>query len=781
MFGICCAPELFQKVMDTIVAGLDGVVVYLDDLLIFGRTQEEHDLRLKALMKRLEQYGVLLNLDKCVFSVNRLEFLGHELSAEGIKPIRSRVLALQQCREPANAAELRSFLGLVTYVGRFIPHLATKTDPLRVLLRTGNKFEWTNKQKLAFEEIKRSICSINHLGFFNAKDKTILITDASPCGLGAVLLQENIHGEQRTIAYASKSLTDLERKYYQTEKEALGIVWAVDRFNLYLQGTRFKLITDCKPLSFLFSPRSKPCARLERWVLRLQSYSYDIVYEPGATNLADALSRLSLSDPQPFDADNENYVHFIAKVSTPVAIQLEDIKKKSREDETISNVIQALDGNDWTQLASRFKPYATELCVLEDLLLRGDRIVIPKSLQNNVLQLAHEGHPGMVVMKRRLRQKVWWPNMDKETEKYVKQCKECTLVSSLSPPEPLIRSKMPDRPWTHIAVDFMGPLPSGHNLLVLVDYYSRFVEVIVMREITAKLTIQALHETFCRYGIPESMKTDNGPQFVSEALSRFSTEFGIELIKTSPYWPQANGEVERTNRALKKRLQISQETPHSDWKWDLRMYLLMYNSTPHSTTGVAPSALMFGRVLRDKLPNMPSIGNQLTEEITDRDRERKLKGSEYTDHRRHAKPSGINIGDTVVAKRVSQENKLSSNFSPEELEVIYRNGSDVTLRSKESGRTFHRNVTHLKQIASQIENQETPQEPTGTSVMEDESLVTSKRSQTSLSQHMGSVPAATSSSSIVTLQRPHRIYRQPEYLNDYRLDTVQDIQEEEEV
>lgn len=770
MFGICCAPELFQKVMDTILAGLEGVVVYLDDILVFGRSQEEHDLRLKALMRRLEEYGVLLNLEKCIFCVDKLEFLGHELSVEGIRPNQSRILALKQCREPANAAELRSFLGLITYVGRFIPHLATKTDPLRSLLRFGSKFEWTNKQQLAFEEIKRAICKINHLGFFNVRDSTILIADASPSGLGAVLLQENTRGEQRVIAYASKSLTDLERKYFQTEKEALALVWAVDRFNLYLQGIRFKLVTDCKPLLFLFSPRSKPCARLERWVLRLQSYTYDIVHEPGATNLADALSRLSLADSYPFDAENEKYVQFLTNVSTPVALKLEDVQDQSRKDKTICAVVQALAGNNWVELAAQYKLYATELCVWEDVLLRGDRLVIPQSLQDQVLQLAHEGHPGIVVMKRRLRQKVWWPSMDKEVERFVKRCKECTLVSSLSPPEPLIRTKMPEKPWTHIAVDFMGPLPSGHNLLVLVDYFSRFVEVVVMREITAKLTVQALHETFCRYGIPESMRTDNGPQFVSEALNQFAAEFGIELIKTSPYWPQANGEVERANRALKKRLQISQETTNSDWKWDLRMYLLMYNSTPHSTTGVAPSALMFGRVLRDKLPSMPSFDPKLTEEVRDRDCERKVKGSEYIDRRRHATPNAIGVGDTVVAKRVNKENKLSSNFSPEELEVVQRNGSDVTLQSKETGRMFHRNVTHLKPIVTEQHFQEISSQSEDGPGSENEA-----QPSTSCSGQHESQTTATSSKQTAVQQRPKRSSRQPDYLNDYRLNAVQDM------
>lgn len=753
MFGVSCAPELFQKVMDTIVAGLEGVIVYLDDCLVSGRTQEEHDFRLNALLNRFKEYGVLLNWDKCVFNVERLECLGHELSITGVKPVEGRVLAIQQFREPVNLAELRSFLGLITYVGRFIPDLATKTDSLRDLLRGGKKFHWTVSHQTAFESIKRAVGDIKHLGFFSPRDTTTLIADASPTGLGAVLVQQDGKGDHRIISYASKALTDLERKYCQTEREALALVWAVDRFKLYLQGTKFKLVTDCKPLQFLFSPRSKPCMRIERWVLRLQSYSYEVVHEPGITNLADALSRLSVSAPEMFDMEGEDNIRFLmlrlTETDTPVAVTMQEVREQTQKDDIINEVFQALDNGNWTEQAKSFKPYASELCGFSDILLRGERIVIPLALQPKILELAHEGHPGIVVMKRRLRQKVWWPAMDKEVEAFVKRCKDCTLVSSLGPPEPLVQTQMPDKPWCHIAVDFMGPLPSGHNLLVIVDYFSRFVEVVVMREITAKLTIQALHETFCRYGIPESLKSDNGPQFVSEILAQFCKEFGIVLRKSTPYWPQANGEVERMNRSLKKRLQISQENSDSDWKWDMRMYLLMYNSTPHTTTGVAPSALMFGRVLRDKLPSLPGIGLKSTEEAQDKDRERKLKQGEYADKRRRAEPNMLEEGDVVVAKRSIRENKLASNFGPEEFVIVDRKGSEAMLRSTESGKTMNRNVSHLKPILRNCKE--------GTTDKLQDSPVEEGCEKSSVEQ-----------------LRPRREVRRPSYLQDFDLARVHD-------
>ncbi|XP_058816749.1 uncharacterized protein K02A2.6-like [Topomyia yanbarensis] len=608
MFGICSAPELFQKVMETVVAGLDGVLVYLDDLVVFGRSQKEHDNRLEALLKR------------------------HELSVNGIMPTESRVRAIQQFRPPTSGAELRSFLGLVTYVGRFIPNLASKTDSLRSLLR-------------------------------------------SSTGLGAVLLQENNRCEKRIIAFASKALTDLERKYFQTEREALALVWGVEKFRLYLMGTTFKLITDCKPLHFLFSCRSKPCPRIERWVLRDQSYQFDVIYEPGATNLADALSRLSLSQPKPFDDEGEFYIRYLTEGTILQAITLKEIEEYAARDSTFMELFAVLDGGSWSEAIKGYKPFELELIRSGDLLLRGDRLVVPCALRKQILNLAHESHPEIVSMKRRLRQKVWWPGIDRDVEQTVKGCKSCTIVSALDPPEPLKRTQMPERPWIDLAADFVGPLPSGHNLLVIVDYFTRFIEVIVMKQITAPLTVKAFHETFCRFGFPETLKTDNGPQFISGKLKRFCDQYGIQLRKTTPYWPQANGEVERINGMIKKHLRISQEE-QTDWKWDLRMCILMYNSTPHSTTGVAPSVLMFGRIFKDKLPSLPLISRKTVEEARDRDKEQKYKGAEYADHRRKARPSNMQIGDKVVVRRMIKDNKLSTNFSSEEWVIIDRNGAN---------------------------------------------------------------------------------------------------------
>lgn len=526
----------------------------------------------------------------------------------------------------------------------------------------------------------------------------------------------------------------------------------VEKFKLYLQGIKFSLLTDCKALEFLFSPRSRPCARIERWVLRLQAFNYNVEHIPGAANIADALSRLTVHPAEQYDSDAQEYVRCVAEKAVPVALTFTEITQGTLEDADIQAAIKALEIGRFDDIPKEYKPYESELCSVDGVLLRGNRLVIPKTLRNRVIELAHEAHPGIAAMKRRLRQKVWWPLLDKSVENCVKQCKLCTMVSSLGVPEPLHRTKMPMMPWIDIAVDFMGPLPSGHNLLVLVDYFSRFTEAIVMKQITAKRTIQALHESFCRFGVPETIKADNGPQFISDELAAYCREYGIQLRKTTPYWPQANGEVERANKTILKHLKISQESGSVDWVWDLRSFLLMYNSTPHATTGEAPSSLMFGRVLRDKLPSMDHRRFRMNaEEIRDRDWSKKLKDAEYSDTRRHAKLSELKEGDVVVAKRMHKSNKLSTTFGPEEFEIIKMNGSDATLRSTESKRIVHRNVAHLKPLLSK-----TPPE-------DHETMAKSRDTNQ---------PGSTLDSR--SEQRPMRSLRAPTYLKDYQTKAVYD-------
>ena len=228
-----------------------------------------------------------------------------------------------------------------------------------------------------------------------------------------------------------------------------------------------------------------------------------------------------------------------------------------------------------------------ELCVYGELLLRGTRIVVPKLLRDRVVRLAHEGHQGIVKTKYRLRSKVWWPGMDKEVEKFCKVCHGCQVTSGFNPPEPMSRVLPPGAPWQDCGADLLGPLPTGESILVVIDYYSRFLEVAILKSTTSAKVIEALAPMFARFGFPFSLRTNNGPEFVSEEFEAYLRANGIEHRKTTPLWPQANGEVERQNRSLLKCLQIV-HLEGKNWRTELLVWLMAYRSTPQTSTGTIP-------------------------------------------------------------------------------------------------------------------------------------------------------------------------------------------------
>ncbi|XP_062702035.1 uncharacterized protein K02A2.6-like isoform X1 [Aedes albopictus] len=699
MFGISCAPEMFQKVLEQILAECENTINYIDDIIIFGKTDEEHDQALQRVLTTLKERGILLNHAKCIFKAKELDFLGHVISEDGIRPTAGKIEALEKFRAPTTAEETRSFLGLVTYVGRFLPDLATATAPLRELIQSGKHFVWQERHQKAFEQLKLMITNIQTLHFFDNSLRTRVVTDASPVALGAVLLQfeSGSDDDPHVICYVSKSLTPTEKRYCQTEREALAIVWAVERLSVYLLGRKFELETDHKPLEAIFAPTSRPCARIERWVLRLQSFTFEVKYRKGSNNIADPLSRMVVEDDaEEFEKDNK---FLILAITESAAVDVGEIEDAARMDGQLQLVVEALQTGVWNRKEIKdFEPFRDELGLVEDLLVRGNKLVVPEQLRKRMLELAHEGHPGESLMKRRLRDRVWWPKMDGEVTSCVKTCDGCRLVGLPSKPVPMTRRAMPTKPWVDVAIDFMGPLPSNEYLLVIIDYFSRYKEVEIMVKITAKETVNRLDKIFTRLGYPRTITLDNAKQFIGREFEQYCTIHGITLNHSTPYWPQENGLVERQNRSLLKRLQISHALER-DWKQDLQDYLVMYYTTPHSSTGKTPTELCFGRTIRSKLPSLGDIETApVNTDYRDRDQALKSRQKQSEDVRRRAKESSVQIGDTVLMENLVPGNKLTTKFNPTKFKVVNRSGARVTIEDHETGKVFDRNVSHVKKV-----------------------------------------------------------------------------------
>lgn len=451
-----------------------------------------------------------------------------------------------------------------------------------------------------------------------------------------------------------------------------------------------------------------------------------VVYRKGSANIADTLSRLGAHIPDTewsdecevfirrvtvnalstlanccqisdFDPDAEIYIRTIQEAA---AIDIEEVIQATASDQEMQNLRACIENDSWSREdLKQYIPFRNEYTYVNSVILRGSKLVIPKALRPRMLQLAHEGHPGQSLMKRRLRERCWWPGIDQAAVQTCETCEGCRLVQLPDPPEPMMRRQLPDRPWVDIAIDFLGPMPSSEYILVVIDYYSRYMELEIMSKITAQETIKRLQRVFRIWGPPRTITLDNAKQFVSCEFQEFCKINGIHLNHTSPYWPQANGEVERQNRSLLKRLKIAHAL-YDDWKAELNSYLDLYNNTPHSVTGRSPSELLQNRKLRTKLPCVDDLQTiPPSSDLRDRDYERKLLGKQREDVQRRAKPSTISVGDTVLMKNLCPTNKLSTNFYKEKFTVVDRQGSNVTVKSRETGRTYDRNTSHLKTIS----------------------------------------------------------------------------------
>lgn len=339
MFGLSSAPEIFQQKIEGILAGLEGVAVFIDDILVFGTTLVEHDKRLKAVLKRLDEFGVRLNVQKCEFGKEEVSFLGHTLSSNGVRPNQDKIDKIMNWRDPKSKEEVRSLMGLLKYVGsRFVGDFGTLVEPMQKLMRQDQAFVWGEEQKAAFQNIKEELSKQPALGFYSLTDKLLVYADASPVAMGAILIQIGQDGQPRIISYASKSFSPYERKLSQTDKEAIALAWGCERFHLYLVGRDFDLMTDHKPLEVILGPRHRSSPRLERLQLRLQAYNYNIKYIPGNMQIADVFSRLCVSEDTTDDGPDE--LLFIGMVQTIIedSMSLEELKEATENDELLSKV-----------------------------------------------------------------------------------------------------------------------------------------------------------------------------------------------------------------------------------------------------------------------------------------------------------------------------------------------------------------------------------------------------------------------------------------------------------
>jgi len=326
-FGIASAPAIFQRTMDTILQGVDGIGCYIDDIIITGKTTKEHFEHLEEVLRRLQLHGLRVKFSKCRFLKPSVDFLGHVVDSEGIHAAQNKLTAIVQAPSPSNIQELRSFLGLLNYYGKFISNLSTLLHPLNALLRKDSKWRWTKECQQSFETAKEKLVSSQVLVHYNPELQIKLAGDASAYGVGAVISHVLEDGTEHPVAFASRTLTSSERNYAQVEKEALALIFGVKRFHTYLYGRSFTIVTDHKPLTTILGPKTGiptlAAARLQRWAWILSAYKYKIEFRPtGKHGNADGLSRLPLKEMPCQDQLSETEIFNISQMEAlPVTVQ----------------------------------------------------------------------------------------------------------------------------------------------------------------------------------------------------------------------------------------------------------------------------------------------------------------------------------------------------------------------------------------------------------------------------------------------------------------------------
>jgi len=603
-YGVSSAPGIFQRTMENVLQGIPNVVVRVDDILITGRTNDEHFETLDKVLCKLQNAGMRLNKKKCVFLVPEVVYLGHKVNSQGIYPVEDKVTAINEAPVPQNVTELKSYLGMLNYYNRFLPDLSTKLAPLHELLQKQTKWKWGKAQQEAFDKSKLMLQSSKVLMHYDPSRELLLSCDASTYGIGAVLSHRMDDGTDRPIGYVSRTLAPAEKNYSVLEKEGLAIIFAVKKFHQYLYGRKFKIFTDHKPLVGLFN-EIKPipvmaAARLQRWALILSAYEYSIVYKEGKNNAnADGLSRLPLNYKTEPEVPGEMILLMEHMDLTPVTSR--QIKSWTRKDPILSRVMNfVLQGWPASNTDDQVRPYFTrklELSLYDGCILWGNRVVIPPPGRDTILQELHEGHPGVTRMKMLARSYVWWPNMDSELDKKVKSCHECQVNRHAPAEAPLHPWEWPEKPWSRLHIDYAGPL-HGKMYLVCVDAHSKYIEVQVVNSATSTATIEKLRMIFATHGIPDTIVSDNGTPFTSEEFEIFTKRNGIRHIRISPYQPSSNGLAERAVQTFKEGFKKMKE---GSIETRIARFLFAYRITPHATTGLPPSVMLMGRRPRSLL------------------------------------------------------------------------------------------------------------------------------------------------------------------------------------
>ena len=665
-FGIAPAPEIFQCRLEQALLGLPGVRNIHDDIIVFGEGDSideavvSHDARMLALLQRCEEQNIVLNDSegKFICKTQRLPFMGHVFTADGLKIDDRKVKALEDMPQPSDVRGVRRFLRLANYMAKFVPNLSGMAVPLRKLTQEGVQWEWTNECDQAVQKMKTAIRTTGTLKYFDPKVVTVLQCDASSTGLGAVLMQT-----EKQVAYASRALTKTEENYCQLEKELLALVFAVNRYHQYIYGLPVIVETDHRPLEVILKkPLAQAPKRLQRMMLELQRYDLTVVYRPGAElYLADTLSRayLPLSNQAPdYDTmervclcEEEMEVEAVNAMCDVYGIsdqRLQELVRDTAVDPEMQQLVQLIQSgwpNARCKVPMQVRPYfdiRDELVVANGIVLRGSRCIVPRCLREEIVKRLHRTHLGVTGTLKRARESVYWPGMNGQLRDFILRCETCRAVKvKAQPKEPLMPHDRPPRAWAKVGIDLF--VIGTRNFLITVDYWSNFFEIDLLWSTDTAAVVKCLKRHFARYGTPDEVITDNGPQFTSTGFSAFAETWMFHHKTTSPYRPQANGMVESAVKTAKMLIRTAEHSGGDVW-----MAMLDFRNTPSQGMATSPAQRMFNRRTQTSVPISASLLQPVVTTASDEEDRKKLTEQQC----KYYKSASTPLQDLAVGQRV---------------------------------------------------------------------------------------------------------------------------------
>ena len=583
-FGLKNAAQTFQRLMDNVTGQLPGVFAYIDDVLVASPSAAQHESDLRRLFDALRRFGLVVNVHKCVFGARELEFLGHHVSAQGIRPLPAKVEAVRRFERPRSVKALQRFLGLVNFYRRFLPNIAATMRPLTdALAGAPRQLTWTEDMTTAFERTKHRLASAALL-FHPVSGADLQInTDASTKAIVGAIHQV-VNGRLQPLGFFSRRTSPAESRYSAYDLELLAIYSTILKFRHLLEGRRFKIYTDQKPLKSAFFKARDPVSNRQRHHLAfISEFATNVAHVPGLENVvADALTR------QYDDEKEAATVHAVSHTLSDISLGLQ----RPIDEEPVSSL----------RLESVRFP-GVDSTVVCDTSLGRPRMLVPESRRRSIFDAIHGlAHPSGRTTLAIIAKTYTWSGMRSDVLHWARQCSACaTSKSARHTRPPVLPIPVPLTRFTHVHVDLVGPFSPDRGfkyLLTMIDRTTRWPEVVPLTNTTADAVLQAFLDSWIsRFGVPSVVTSDRGAQFTSGTWRQSLSRLGITASTTTAYHPQANGLVERLHRTLKDALRCAIRSSKS-WTRSLPWVMLGLRSAPRPDAASSAAEIVYGTPLR---------------------------------------------------------------------------------------------------------------------------------------------------------------------------------------